>query len=137
MRFLLRSGFLPVGRSLMAVAVASSLVMAITGCNGWIRAPEPATTPPVYRQYQVWTRDSRMFLHHVRVEHDSLYGIPVEQSRDCLTCFLVIPMTSVDSMQTGTTQHVGTAVIGVAAGGVAAILFIAALIALSGYGGSD
>ncbi len=124
-------------RSFLAFMVATSLLLSSTGCNVWIPAPQPTRTPPIFQQYQVWTRDSHFLLHHVRVEHDSLYGIPVEQSRDCLTCFVVIPMTAVDSLQTGKTQHVGTAIIGVAAGGVAVILFIAVVFALSGGGGSD
>lgn len=134
MRVAASGRLLPPGRPFLAFLVSASLFVSTTGCNVWIPAPEPTRTPPAYQQFQVWTRDSHFLLHHVRVENDSLYGIPVDQSRDCLTCFVVIPMKSVDSLQTGETQHVGTAIIGVAAGGVVTILLLAALLALGGGG---
>ncbi len=105
----------------------SLLLLGSTGCNSWNRQPPPVTDPPAFRQYQVWTRDSMLLLYQVRVEHDTLHGIPIAQSRDCLACLVTIPIGSVDSMKTGGTQNVGARVMGGVAG-VGVVLLIIGLI---------
>lgn len=107
-----------------------SLLSSVTGCYTWSRQPQPVTDPPAFRQYQVWTPDSVMILHGVRMEHDTLYGIPVSAARDCSSCILRIPMSGVDSLRAGATEHVGTAVLGVAAGAGAVLVLIAYLYSL-------
>ena len=117
-------------RPAACLPLSLSLLCSVTGCHTWTRQPQPVSTPPAFRQYQVWTRDSVMIMHGVRVEHDTLHGIPVSASRDCGSCTLSIPMTNVDSVRAGTTEHVGTAVLGVAAGAGALFLLIAYLYSL-------
>ena len=84
----------------------------------------PGTDPPAFIQYQGWTPDSVMILHKVRLAHDTLYGIPAIDSRDCSRCTVSIPMTGVDSLRTAKTEHIGTALIGAGAGAVAVLVFI-------------
>lgn len=110
--------------------VAGWLLVSMTGCYTWVRQPQPATQPPAYRNYQVWTGDSAITLQNVRVEQDTLSGTPPGDSRDCDRCTIRIPMTQVDSLKTGNTAHVGTALLGVLAG-VAAVYLIL-IISLSG-----
>ncbi len=107
------------------------LLGELTGCYAWNRQPAPVTDPPAYLQYQVWTRDSVLVLQKVRVQSDTLFGIPAEASRDCATCRVGIPMDRVDSLRTGTTRHGGTAMLGLGAGVAAFFMLIDA--ALSGW----
>ena len=109
-----------------------SLLSSVTGCTVWSRQPLPGTPPPVFKQYQVWTPNSVIILHRVRVERDTLYGIPVTDARDCSDCTVSIPMTQVDSLRTARTEHVGTAVIGAGAGALAVLMVIAAVFAAAG-----
>ena len=108
------------------------LLSLIPACTTWSRQQPPVTIPSAYQQYQVWTPTSVILLHMVRIERDTLYGIPVTDSRDCSACTVRISMTNVDSLRTAKTEHVGTAVIGAGAGAVAVIMFIAAVFAAAG-----
>jgi hypothetical protein len=104
------------------------LLVAVTGCYTWAREPLPTGASPAYRQYQVWTRDSAVILQNIRVEHDTLYGIPADASRDCGICAVGIPMSRVDSLRSGSTKHGGTAVLGLGAVAVFFLLIDAALV---------
>ena len=118
-------------RSAACVLLSLTLLCSSTGCYAWNRASLPVTDPPAYRQYQVWTRDSVAILHHIHLQHDSLYGIPAEASRDCGTCVVGLPMDRVDSLRSGTTRHGGTAMLGLGAGVAAFFLIVHA--AFSGW----
>lgn len=112
--------------------LAALLLGSFSGCTVWNRQPPPVTAPSAFQQYQVWTPNSVMILHKVRIERDTLYGIPVADSRDCSGCTVSIPMTQVDSLRTAKTEHVGTAVLGAGAGALAVLMVIAAIWAAAG-----
>jgi hypothetical protein len=119
-------------RLFLVGCLALSLLFAITGCTTWSRQPIPTTDPPAFLRYQVWTRDSVMTLQKVRIEHDTLYGIPATDSRDCSSCTLSLPMTRVDSLRTAKTEHIGTALLGAGAGAIAVLVYIVATLAAAG-----
>ena len=119
-------------RPLACFSLTFLLLSPITACATWSRQPTPANDPPAYLQYQVWTPDSVLTLQKVRVERDTLHGIPITASRDCSGCAVSIPMSGVDSLRTGKTEHIGTAVLGLGAGAIAALILI--VVSLSGMG---
>jgi hypothetical protein len=110
-------------------ALAGSLLVASAGgCTTWNLQPTPAADPPAYRQYQVWTRDSVLYLQGLRIANDTLYAVPLGESPGCRKCTVALPMAAVDSLRTRQTAHAGTAVLGAAAGGLGAILLLIALL---------
>lgn len=119
-------------RPAACLLLSLSLLSSITGCTVWGRQPPPVTVPSAYQQYQVWTPNSVIILHQVRVERDTLYGIPIADSRDCSGCTVSIPLTEVDSLRTARTEHVGTAIIGAGAGALAVLMVIAGVWAVAG-----
>jgi hypothetical protein len=117
-------------RSAACLLSALMILCSSTGCYAWSRQPLPVAEPAAFRQYQVWTRDSMMILQKVRVEHDTLFGVPADASRDCGACTVTIPVRVVDSLRSGTTEHLGTALLGVGAGATGALVLL--MILLSG-----
>ena len=113
----------------LALLLSGSLTCATTGCSTWALAPAPDDDPPAYRQYQVWTADSALHLQGIRIQNDTLYGVPLGESHECRRCSIALPIAAVDSLRTSHTEHVGSVVLGAAAGGVSAILLLIALLA--------
>ena len=119
-------------RTTACLLLSLALLSSVTGCTVWSPQPPPVTVPSAFQQYQVWTANSVILLHQVRVERDTLYGIPIADSRDCSGCAVSIPLTQIDSLRTARTDHVGTAVIGVGAGALAALLIFVVAFAAAG-----
>jgi len=111
----------------LAARIAVTMVLtASTACAGWARTPLGAAPIPAYKQYQVWTRDTVLILKTVKVEHDSLTGVSLNQDSGCLECRLALPLAAVDSVREGETTNIGTTAIGVVAGMIAALMLFAA-----------
>lgn len=100
------------------------------GCAGYTRHPVPTSTPPAYQQFQVWTPDSVLLLRRIRVEHDTLYGIPTGEPADCSRCERKVHLSAVDSVRTGGSagSSVTAALLGAVGGAVVMLLLIASSI---------
>jgi hypothetical protein len=58
----------------------------------------PASPPPD-RLYQVWHGDTTHELHAVRVEADTVRGVPTSQDRECASCAVAIAKSDIDSIR--------------------------------------
>jgi hypothetical protein len=79
------------------------MVMAQSGCGaGWHRIdPLGPGSLPKRQQVQVWEGGQKVQLHAVKLDGDSLSGVPYVQPPDCETCRVSVPTTSVDSVRAG------------------------------------
>src|SRR3954464_8916511 len=79
------------------------MVIAQSGCGaGWHRIdPLPPGSLPKRQQVQVWQNEQKVQLHAVKLDGDSLSGVPYVQPPDCETCRVSVPSTEVDSVRAG------------------------------------
>jgi hypothetical protein len=87
--------------------LGSSLILAAllpqTACSaGWHRI-EPAApgSLPKRQQVQVWHGSERIQLHAVRVDDESVSGVPFQKPPDCDSCRVSLPISTVDSLRAG------------------------------------
>jgi hypothetical protein len=100
------------------------LCLAAHGCAVWTPLPPDDwnTAKPTRQQVQVWIADSVVVLHAVIAQPDSLSGVPYLKHPSCDSCRIAIPMASVDSLRTGSTETGWWAFTGAMAGLVAVIV---------------
>jgi hypothetical protein len=69
---------------------------------GWHRI-EPVVPSKLAKrqQVQVWQGRERLQLHAIRVDHDSVSGVPFHKPVDCDSCRISLPSSTVDSMRAG------------------------------------
>ena len=83
-----------------------TLLFLSSGCSNWTRLPEGITPQPAkYRLFEVWTGTQRYLWHALRVERDSLTGIPFSESRECERCREGVAAAEVDSIRAETTDR--------------------------------
>jgi hypothetical protein len=78
-------------------------LLLLGACSaGWHRI-EPAIPSSLAQgqQVQVWQGTRRVQLHAVRVDQDSISGVPFQQRADCDSCRISLPSSSVDSLRAG------------------------------------
>ncbi len=110
-----------------------SVFLLVTGCTSWSRVdPKAPGGQPAFRQYRIWTSDSSLLVRAVRIEHDSLSGVPVNQELACTECRVTVAMSEVDSLTTGKTEGIGAGVLGGAAGAAALLILLLLSLRLSG-----
>jgi len=110
-----------------AVAVVTALAVSSASCGaGWHRPAqlEPGTLAP-RQQVQVWSGGTARRWHAVRVEPDSISGIPYLRSVDCDSCRTALPRAAVDSVRLGDPVAGFWKSVGLALGVPGLILFIA------------
>ena len=79
------------------------MVLPLGACSaGWHRI-EPVAPASLARgqQVQVWQGERRLQLHAVRVERDSVSGVPFQKPADCDSCRISLPSATVDSLRAG------------------------------------
>jgi hypothetical protein len=84
-------------------ALALSVLLPQAACGaGWHRI-DTVTPATLARgeQVQVWQGGRKIQLHAVRVEQDSISGVPFEKPAGCDGCRISLPSSSVDSVRTG------------------------------------
>ena len=95
--------------------LALALLLA-TGCGGWVRLGEGLPPEPEgYRQFQVWSRGESTTLYSLRIQGDTLLGIPANQSRDCEPCRIRMPRAEVDSVRVVADGRAGSFIFGTVA----------------------
>jgi len=84
-----------------ALLFASLLPLWACGA-GWHRIePVVPSTLPQRQQVQVWQGRQRLQLHAIRVDHDSVSGVPFQKPTDCDSCRISLPSSTVDSLKAG------------------------------------
>jgi hypothetical protein len=84
-----------------ALLFASLLPLWACGA-GWHRIePVVPSTLPQRQQVQVWQGRQRLRLHAIRVDHDSVSGVPFQKPADCDSCRISLPSSTVDSLRAG------------------------------------
>jgi hypothetical protein len=69
---------------------------------GWHRIEPPIPSRLAQgQQVQVWQGTRRVQLHAVRVDPDSISGVPFQQPADCDSCRISLPSSTVDSLRAG------------------------------------
>jgi hypothetical protein len=86
------------GAGLVAV-----LLLPLWACSaGWHRIEPVAPSSLAERQQvQVWQGTRRIQLHAVRIDHDSVSGVPFQKPVDCDSCRISLPSSMVDSLRAG------------------------------------
>jgi hypothetical protein len=79
------------------------LTLVNSACGaGWHRPdPLPSGALPPRQQVQVWQGGRARQWHAVRLEADSISGIPFIASPDCDSCRVSVPRAAVDSLRLG------------------------------------
>ena len=84
-----------------ALLFASLLPLWACGA-GWHRIePVVPSTLPQRQQVQVWQGRRPLRLHAIRVDHDSVSGVPFQKPADCDSCRISLPSSTVDSLRAG------------------------------------
>jgi hypothetical protein len=89
----------PCLRSTLLVAA----LLSQAACSaGWHRIePVVPSSLPERQQGQVWQDRQRLQLHAIRVDHDSVSGVPFRKPTDCDSCRISLPRSSIDSLRAG------------------------------------
>jgi hypothetical protein len=79
------------------------LLLSLAACSaGWHRIePPPPSKLATGQQVQVWQGGRRVQLHAVRVDRDSISGVPFQKPADCDSCRISLPRSAVDSIRAG------------------------------------
>ena len=79
------------------------LVLPLWACSaGWHRIePVAPTSLDPGQQVQVWQGTTRIQLHAVRVDRDSISGVPFQKPRECDSCRVSLPSSTIDSLRAG------------------------------------
>ena len=89
-------------RRLRSALVFASLLPLWACGAGWHRIePVVPSTLPQRQQVQVWQGRQRLRLHAIRVDHDSVSGVPFQKPADCDSCRISLPSSTVDSLRAG------------------------------------
>ena len=84
-----------------ALLCASLLPLSACGA-GWHRIePVVPSSLPERQQVQLWQGRQRLQLHAIRVDHDSVSGVPYQKPTDCDSCKVSLPSSTVDSLRAG------------------------------------
>jgi hypothetical protein len=78
------------------------LALLLGGCTTWggtLNVEGIPATPPPERAFQVWHRGAVHELHAVRVEDDTIRGVPTSHDRECASCTIAIAKADVDSVR--------------------------------------
>jgi hypothetical protein len=84
-------------------AIALALFLPQCSCGaGWHRIePTIPSSLAQGQQVQVWQGARGVQLHAVRVEPDSITGVPFQKPADCDSCRISLPRSTVDSLRAG------------------------------------
>jgi hypothetical protein len=79
------------------------LLLPQAACGaGWHRIdPVGPSGVPERQQVQVWHGSKRLQLHAVRVDRDSVSGVPFQKPTECDSCRISLPSSAVDSLRAG------------------------------------
>jgi hypothetical protein len=97
------------------------------GCGGgWQRIDvvRPSGLPK-RQQVQVWQDRHVVRLHALRVDTDSISGVPYHLSPDCVSCRVSIPRASIDSLRAGDPEAGFLKTTGLVLGSMVALVVIA------------
>jgi hypothetical protein len=96
--------------------IAFLLVVPGTGCATWHTTADldqVKVTADSAATFDVWGKDGHRKLRALRIDTDSVYGLPGEWPSDCSTCPVAIPRAEVDSIrgETRDTAEMGIVVL--------------------------
>lgn len=110
------------------ISTTALFFLALSACTGWTRLTDvPPRQPPEFRQLEVWSHSVSYVLYAVRLDSDTLSGVPTGKDRNCVECRLLLPMAEVDSIRGGGTIRAVALGAGVVAGivvGFMSLLFL-------------
>ena len=96
----------PTSRVLLAALLVSA-------CAGWQRLPDLSPdTLPRRQQVQVWSGGRVSVLHAVRIDSDTIRGVPFQQPPTCDSCRVAFPLAAVDSLRSGNQESSAMVLIG-------------------------
>lgn len=96
----------PTSRVLLAALLVSA-------CGGWQRLPDLSPdTLPRRQQVQLWSGGQARVLHAVRIDSDSIHGVPFQLPPTCDSCRVAIPLAAVDSLRLGNQEAPAIVLIG-------------------------
>lgn len=78
------------------------LLLILGGCTAWggtLKVEGIPASPPPEKAFQIWHGGTVHELHAVRVEVDTIRGVPTAQGRECASCAVVIAKSDVDSVR--------------------------------------
>jgi hypothetical protein len=88
----------------------------LTGCTTWQTTTDldqfPMPTDSA-ATVDVWGKDGHQKLRAVRIDADSVRGLPVEGPALCDSCRVAIPRSAVDSIRSVKADGAGTGIMGV------------------------
>lgn len=84
-------------------ALLFASLLPVCACSaGWHRIePVAPSNLPKGQQVQMWQGRERLQLHAIRVDHDSISGVPIQKPADCESCRISVPSASIDSLSAG------------------------------------
>jgi hypothetical protein len=84
-------------------ALPSASLLPLWACGaGWHRIePVVPSNLPEGQQVQVWQGRQQLRLHAIRVDQDSVSGVPFQKPADCDGCRISLPSATVDSLRAG------------------------------------
>jgi hypothetical protein len=77
-------------------------LLLLGGCTAWggtLTVEGIPASPPPEKAFQLWRDSTVTELHTVRVDGDTIRGVPAARPRDCDTCVVAIAKTEVDSVR--------------------------------------
>lgn len=90
-----------------SLAILLTLVAGTSACGGgWHRLDD--LTPralPARAQVQVWQGGRATVLHAVKLESETLRGVPYIKPPTCDSCRLYLPLERVDSLRVGSKER--------------------------------
>ena len=92
---------------LRSISVLLVLLMGSWACGGGWRRLESVTPRvfPTRTQVQVWQGRGSTLLHAVRLNSDTLSGVPFTQAPTCDSCRVEFPLNEVDSLREGSKER--------------------------------
>lgn len=78
------------------------VLLLLGGCTAWggtLTVEGLPSDPPPSRVFQIWHQDTLHELHGLRVDADTVRGVPSSQDRSCATCTIAIARADVDSVR--------------------------------------
>jgi hypothetical protein len=89
-------------RCLCTTLLVATLLSQAACSAGWHRIePVVPSSLPERQQVQVWQDRQRLQLHAIRVDHDSVSGVPFQKPTDCDSCRISVPSSSIVSLRAG------------------------------------
>jgi hypothetical protein len=108
-------------------AALLALTLFQNACGaGWRRPLELTPGPwPPRQQAQVWVSRRALQWHAVRVDPDSISGVPFIAAPSCDSCRVSVPLGTVDSVRVGNPERGLWGTIGLTLAGLLAVALIA------------